>query len=706
MRILAASYALWLIAAAAPSRRLNDEVNNYVPLNIAPHRVMRRSAVTGDLHLNHEDFNLEIDAFQQTFQLSLSPDLDTHRSDFKVIVHDGTGSSSEFDMSDRKYYKGRVNGDADSFATMRVATDGTIFGYFHHDGESYSVDPASMHFEDEQEFNHVIYRLSDHDYVNNGDIPTPHCGTMDAKNLNLDSEEEAGSSGRSRRAASAYVTGQTVCGVAMVVDSLFYTTIGGSDVGSTVDIITARFAHVQTLYTNNDIKISGDPQPMGIAIANLEIQQDTNNDPYNPTGTDFGQDGSEYLTHASSDPNGSGFENYCLVHIVTNQEFNDGLLGLAWVGSSGSTPGGVCQGPVNNGGSQLYTNTGFHTQTNFGARVPSTTTYLVMAHELGHNFGSSHDTETPASGGNHLMWPVSVDGSDTNNFIFSAQSVDSFEAVIAAKGGCFSESADPFCGNNVLETGEVCDCGTDQAICDEVDVCCSPNCALAAGASCSPRHFRDGACCTAGCDLETVGTKCREATECALAQTCNGSGECLDSDPVADHTQCGDTAAILCFSGECQRSVCVLFGLVETDEQGSDADACKVHCLENDTPTLTSNIQATQQADALDSNGDPIDVTTTDVFKVLGSACFQPSGIIGVCDENNDCVDAGGQTLFDDLENFLKNLSLEDVKNWLLRTDAYIPNYGWLAIAFGVLILLIVCCCCISNRCDAKSGIH
>jgi hypothetical protein len=67
MKVLATLAALVALSQAAPSRRLNDEVNNYVPLNIAPHRVMRRSAVTGDLHLNHEDFNLEIDAFQQIF---------------------------------------------------------------------------------------------------------------------------------------------------------------------------------------------------------------------------------------------------------------------------------------------------------------------------------------------------------------------------------------------------------------------------------------------------------------------------------------------------------------------------------------------------------------------------------------------------------------------------------------------------------------
>jgi len=62
----------------------------------------------------------------------------------------------------------------------------------------------------------------------------------------------------------------------------------------------------------------------------------------------------------------------------------------------------------------------------------------------------------------------------------------------------------------------------------------------------------------------------------------------------------------------------------------------------------------------------------------------------------------GGATAFDQLEDFIRNLSVADIQNWLSRTDNYIPNYGWLLIGVVLLSLLVGCLCKISNSQDAK----
>ena len=98
-----------------------------------------------------------------------------------------------------------------------------------------------------------------------------------------------------------------------------------------------------------------------------------------------------FLSHTPS------FAGFALVLRMSFAEFDEGLLGLAWVGSKGNSPGGICQEGATLSGDFLYTNTGFSTQTNFGERVPDLTAYLVMSHELGHNFGSSHDSEEQSS---------------------------------------------------------------------------------------------------------------------------------------------------------------------------------------------------------------------------------------------------------------------------------------------------------------------
>ena len=78
---------------------------------------------------------------------------------------------------------------------------------------------------------------------------------------------------------------------------------------------------------------------------------------------------------------------------------------------------------------------------------------LVMAHEIGHNFGMIHDTlcktwcsQYPnmcasdgqtltygGSNGNFIMWPVSVDGSLPDNYLFSLCSLDSAGTVSGKK---------------------------------------------------------------------------------------------------------------------------------------------------------------------------------------------------------------------------------------------------------------------------------
>ena len=84
----------------------------------------------------------------------------------------------------------------------------------------------------------------------------------------------------------------------------------------------------------------------------------------------------------------------CLAHLLTDIDFDDGLLGLAWVGKTDSTPGGICQGVSNS----KWTNTGFSTSTNHGSSVSTLLSGLVMAHEISHNFGSEHDSESGESG--------------------------------------------------------------------------------------------------------------------------------------------------------------------------------------------------------------------------------------------------------------------------------------------------------------------
>uniref|UniRef100_A0A8C6QHZ1 Disintegrin and metalloproteinase domain-containing protein 2 n=1 Tax=Nannospalax galili TaxID=1026970 RepID=A0A8C6QHZ1_NANGA len=103
------------------------------------------------------------------------------------------------------------------------------------------------------------------------------------------------------------------------------------------------------------------------------------------------------------------------------------------------------------------------------------------------------------------------------------------------------------CGNGKLETGEVCDCGTEGCG-NNPPPCCDPaTCQLSQGSVCA-----DGPCCD-NCNVMKKGSVCRPANEeCDLVEYCNGSAAVCDEDFfVHNGHPCGDNQWI-CINGSCQ----------------------------------------------------------------------------------------------------------------------------------------------------------
>uniref|UniRef100_A0A3Q2WHC1 ADAM metallopeptidase domain 19a n=1 Tax=Haplochromis burtoni TaxID=8153 RepID=A0A3Q2WHC1_HAPBU len=178
----------------------------------------------------------------------------------------------------------------------------------------------------------------------------------------------------------------------------------------------------------------------------------------------------------------------------------------------------------------------------------------TMAHEIGHNFGMSHDhdsccVEATADQGGCVM--AAATGHPFPR-VFSYCSKRDLDRYFQKGGGMCLYNIPNMnnlvggkkCGNGFVEDGEECDCGEPDEC--END-CCNPNnCTLKEAVQCA-----HGMCCE-GCKLKQAGTMCRRpAGACDLPEYCTGASPyCPANVYLLDGSSCQYGMAY-CYNGMC-----------------------------------------------------------------------------------------------------------------------------------------------------------
>lgn len=265
-------------------------------------------------------------------------------------------------------------------------------------------------------------------------------------------------------------------------------------------------------------------------------------------------------------------------------------VGIAWLGS-------VCSR-----GSQSQ-NRGGRTQnvasTNVVVRTQNE--WQVIAHEIGHNFGASHDCTSRECGsssasqdccplsrsscdanGRYMMNPVTSDNIDG----FSDCSIGTICTSIGRQvvdTSCFVSPEDApdinesECGNGIVEGSEECDCGGLEG-CPE-NSCCDPDtCRFRDGAECDPTN---DLCCNDSCQIASSGFVCRNSTgTCDPEETCNGSSaQCPEDTFEPNGESCGDGLA--CASGHCTSrdlQCSNAFNETEGTVESCNDNSCQMFC--------------------------------------------------------------------------------------------------------------------------------
>uniref|UniRef100_A0A3Q4I844 ADAM metallopeptidase domain 8b n=1 Tax=Neolamprologus brichardi TaxID=32507 RepID=A0A3Q4I844_NEOBR len=175
----------------------------------------------------------------------------------------------------------------------------------------------------------------------------------------------------------------------------------------------------------------------------------------------------------------------------------------------------------------------------------------TIAHEMGHNFGLSHDPRSPCSShrAGNQMFPE----------LFSSCSLSQLaEFLERAQPSCLQKptssriiAVGPRCGNAIVDPGEECDCGTVKEC---TNPCCDAStCRLTAGSQCA-----HGQCCEK-CQLKSSRSVCRQsAGNCDLPEFCTGlSSDCpedsfeMNGKPCYKTLQGSGTVQGYCYNGQC-----------------------------------------------------------------------------------------------------------------------------------------------------------
>ncbi|NXJ91957.1 ADAM8 protein, partial [Corythaixoides concolor] len=180
----------------------------------------------------------------------------------------------------------------------------------------------------------------------------------------------------------------------------------------------------------------------------------------------------------------------------------------------------------------------------------------TMAHEMGHNLGMSHDEDvtgchcpiSKADGG--CVMAASVGLVYPKRFSRCSEQ-DMWQFLGDPRTSCLLNvpRADelyggPVCGNQFVERGEQCDCGTPEECTDR---CCNATtCQLREGAECAR-----GSCCQ-DCKVKAAGAPCRAGkNDCDLPEHCTGlSAECPEDVFQENGVSCQNGNGY-CYNGAC-----------------------------------------------------------------------------------------------------------------------------------------------------------
>ncbi|XP_050003222.1 disintegrin and metalloproteinase domain-containing protein 26A-like [Alexandromys fortis] len=399
------------------------------------------------------------------------------------------------------YYHGHVDGDPDSTVIIHTCL-GSLQGILEINGTAYEIMPKNL----TSKFEHLIHKIDRED----SELHSMRCGLTDEEIARQMKIQESKDSTLMQSQYENWWTHHKYLEYFVVIDNQRY-------------VYRANNVTICMLETFEIVNgLNGYYLQIDISVIITTLQVWTQINEVNVTRS-IGQVLGDFCSWKNRH-----FQNHIrhdLAHLLPRQGYG-GTLGLAYVGT-------VC--------------TSYNCAVNSFMSDTITDLSFIIAHEMGHNLGMNHDEKYCTCGlSNCIMAPAK-----SNSPRFSNCSYNEMYSTITRRN-CLNNDPDIFvtinltlCGNNVVEEGEECDCGS-LASCLH-DPCCSEDCVFKPNAECA-----QGLCCK-DCKFKPPGTVCRRPrNECDLPEWCNGtSAECPEDVYKKDGSPCrGDG---YCYKMKCPK---------------------------------------------------------------------------------------------------------------------------------------------------------
>ncbi|NXV30709.1 ADAM8 protein, partial [Rissa tridactyla] len=420
---------------------------------------------------------------------------------------DGTEITEQPDVQDHCLYQGHVRGYADSAAS--ISTCGGLSGFFRVNETTFLLEPL----EEDAAGQHAVYRAA---HLRGKRGTCPESGAT----LEYDHEPRIPAAMKLYRWKSAPLhKGPRYVELVLVVDNEEFRK--HKDLRTVQNRMKEVVNHVDKLYQ---------PLRLRVALIGLEVWSHKDKIVVSPnpevTLDNFLHWREAELLRRKPHDN---------AQLITGVDFHGTTVGLAKkLVMCTRDSGGVNQD---------------HSMNPFGAAS-------TMAHEMGHNLGMSHDEDiagchcpVPKDDGGCVM-AASV-GLVYPKLFSRCSEQDMWQFLGDPRTSCLLNvpRADelyggPVCGNQFVERGEQCDCGTPEECSDR---CCNATtCQLREGAECA-----QGSCCQ-DCKVKAAGVLCRASkNDCDLPEHCTGfSAECPEDVFQENGIPCQNGNGY-CYNGAC-----------------------------------------------------------------------------------------------------------------------------------------------------------